>query len=83
MRPQRLKRVKADRSAPAVYAKTVKSLARYCQRISRSEIAKQICDAIPAGDLAIIPKAGHVSNMEQPEEFNERVRRFCLEGGAA
>jgi len=27
--------------------------------------------------LAIIPKAGHASNMEQPEPFNGHVRRFC------
>jgi hypothetical protein len=25
----------------------------------------------------LIPEAGHVSNMEQPERFSAEVRRFC------
>jgi pimeloyl-ACP methyl ester carboxylesterase len=29
--------------------------------------------AIPGSQLAIIPAAGHVSNLEQPEEFNDRI----------
>jgi hypothetical protein len=33
---------------------------------------------IPGAELAIIPEAGHLSNMEQPEVFNAHVRRFCL-----
>jgi pimeloyl-ACP methyl ester carboxylesterase len=24
-----------------------------------------------------IPQAGHVSNLEQPERFNDTVREFC------
>lgn len=40
-------------------------------------IAKQLHDAIPNAELAVIANAGHVSNMEQPEEFNAQVRRFC------
>ena len=38
----------------------------------------QLRDAIPNARLAVIANAGHVSNMEQPEAFNEHVRRFCL-----
>ena len=41
-------------------------------------IAAQFRAAIPGAELAVIPNAGHVSNMEQPEEFNSRVRQFCL-----
>lgn len=41
-------------------------------------IAQQLHDAIPNAKLAVIAGAGHVSNMERPDEFNTRVRRFCL-----
>jgi pimeloyl-ACP methyl ester carboxylesterase len=47
-------------------------------RRSPMNIAEQLLDAIPNAELSIIANAGHVSNMEQPEEFNARVRRFCL-----
>jgi pimeloyl-ACP methyl ester carboxylesterase len=47
-------------------------------RRSPLTIAEQLRDAIPSAELAIIAKAGHLSNMEQPEEFNAQVRRFCL-----
>jgi pimeloyl-ACP methyl ester carboxylesterase len=40
-------------------------------------IAEQFRDTIPNAELAIIANAGHLSNMEQPEVFNEQVRRFC------
>ena len=40
-------------------------------------VAKQFSDAIPGSELVVIPRAGHVSNLEQPELFNEAVRRFC------
>jgi len=41
-------------------------------------IAAQFRDAIPQAEFAVLANAGHVSNMEQPEAFNARVRRFCL-----
>ena len=34
--------------------------------------------AIPDAKLVVIPEAGHVSNLERPEQFNEVVREFCL-----
>jgi pimeloyl-ACP methyl ester carboxylesterase len=46
-------------------------------RRSPMTIAEQFRDSIPNAELAVIANAGHVSNMEQPEEFNEQVRRFC------
>jgi len=46
-------------------------------RRSPMHIAEQFRDAIPDAELATIANAGHVSNMEQPEEFNALVRRFC------
>jgi pimeloyl-ACP methyl ester carboxylesterase len=40
-------------------------------------IARQIEEAILDTTLVVIPQAGHVSNVEQPEQFNEAVRNFC------
>ena len=48
-------------------------------RRSPMHVAEQLHAAIPGSELAIIPNAGHLSNMEQPEAFNAQVRRFCLE----
>jgi len=45
-------------------------------RRSSMQIAEQLCSAIPGAELATIPNAGHVSNMEQPDVFNDHVRRF-------
>jgi pimeloyl-ACP methyl ester carboxylesterase len=41
-------------------------------------VARQFADAIPGAELVVIPRAGHMSNLEQPEEFNRAVRDFCL-----
>ena len=41
-------------------------------------IAHQIHDAIPDSKLEIISGAGHISNMEKPEQFNKIVKDFCL-----
>ena len=40
-------------------------------------IAHELQQAIPNSELVVIPGAGHVSNLEQPEAFNDAVRRFC------
>jgi pimeloyl-ACP methyl ester carboxylesterase len=40
-------------------------------------VARQFEDAIPGAKLVVIPDAGHVSNLEAPEPFNEAVREFC------
>jgi len=40
------------------------------------EVAERFRDAIPDAELAVIPAAGHVSNMEQPDLFTSHVRRF-------
>jgi pimeloyl-ACP methyl ester carboxylesterase len=47
-------------------------------RRSPMEFAERLRDAIPNAELAVIANAGHLSNMEQPKEFNAQVRRFCL-----
>jgi pimeloyl-ACP methyl ester carboxylesterase len=40
-------------------------------------VARQFEDAIPDAKLVVIPGAGHVSNLEAPELFNDVVRGFC------
>lgn len=47
-------------------------------RRSPLTVADQFRAAIPHAQLALIPNAGHLSNMEQPDHFNAAVRRFCL-----
>jgi pimeloyl-ACP methyl ester carboxylesterase len=47
-------------------------------RRSPLHVAEQFHAAIPGAELAIIPNAGHLSNMEQPDLFSGHVRRFCL-----
>jgi pimeloyl-ACP methyl ester carboxylesterase len=47
-------------------------------------VAHQFEDAIPDTQLVVVPDCGHVSNIEQPERFNDAVRKFCrgfLNGG--
>jgi pimeloyl-ACP methyl ester carboxylesterase len=40
-------------------------------------VAEQFEQAIPDAALTVIAGAGHVSNLERPEEFNRAVREFC------
>jgi len=51
-------------------------------RRSPMHIADQFHTAIANSELVVIPEAGHVSNMEQPDAFNAHARRFCLKHGA-
>ena len=38
--------------------------------------ARLMSEKIPNARLAVIPGAGHLSNLEQPELFNESIRSF-------
>jgi pimeloyl-ACP methyl ester carboxylesterase len=40
-------------------------------------VAQDFERAIPDAELVVIPNAGHLSNLEQPELFNKAVREFC------
>jgi pimeloyl-ACP methyl ester carboxylesterase len=40
-------------------------------------VARQFEQAIPDTKLVVIPRSGHVSNLEQPDQVNETVREFC------
>jgi pimeloyl-ACP methyl ester carboxylesterase len=41
------------------------------------DVARQFEDEIPTTKLVVLPDCGHVSNLEQPERFNDAVREFC------
>ena len=45
-------------------------------RLTPPAMAKSIADAIPGARLAVIPAAGHLSNIEQPAIFNTIVLDF-------
>ena len=40
-------------------------------------VARQFEDAIPGATLVVLPECGHLSNLEQPDVFNDAVRRHC------
>jgi pimeloyl-ACP methyl ester carboxylesterase len=40
-------------------------------------VAHAFARAIPHAELVVIPGAGHMSNLERPDEFNAAVRDFC------
>jgi pimeloyl-ACP methyl ester carboxylesterase len=40
------------------------------------EESRKIADAIPGARLEIVPMAGHLSNLEQPERFNAALGEF-------
>lgn len=42
-------------------------------------IARIMSDSIPGAQLAVIPGAGHLPNMETPEVFNDILRAFLLQ----
>jgi pimeloyl-ACP methyl ester carboxylesterase len=42
-------------------------------------IAHQLDDAIPDTRLIVLPDCGHVSNLEQPDLFDQAVREFAAE----
>src|SRR4051794_37501728 len=43
-------------------------------------VARDFARAIPHAELVVIPGAGHMSNLERPDEFNAAVRDFCRRG---
>ena len=40
-------------------------------------VAHQFEQAIPGSTLVVIGRAGHMSNLERPEQVNDAVREFC------
>jgi pimeloyl-ACP methyl ester carboxylesterase len=58
---------------------TVPTLLIWGEFDSRSPlgVAHQFRDAIAGAKLVVLPGAGHVSNLEQPDAFNDAIRDFC------
>ena len=58
---------------------TVPTLLIWGEKDARSplSVARQFEQAIADATLVVIPGAGHVSNLELPEAFNDAVREFC------
>ena len=44
---------------------------------SSLSVAREFARAIPHAELVVIPGAGHMSNLERPDEFNAAIRTFC------
>jgi pimeloyl-ACP methyl ester carboxylesterase len=44
--------------------------------LTPADESRKMADAIPGSRLEIIPQAGHLSNMEQPERFNTALASF-------
>jgi pimeloyl-ACP methyl ester carboxylesterase len=42
-------------------------------------VARQFEQAIDGAKLVVLAGAGHISNLERPEQFNATVREFCRE----
>ncbi|MFQ5595454.1 MAG: alpha/beta fold hydrolase [Anaerolineae bacterium] len=40
--------------------------------------AESMVEAIPGSELVVIPDAGHLSNLEQPQAFNQALREFLV-----
>jgi pimeloyl-ACP methyl ester carboxylesterase len=57
---------------------SVPTLVVWGEADSRSPLGagEAIRDGIRGAEMVVIPGAGHVSNMEQPERFNSEVRTF-------
>jgi pimeloyl-ACP methyl ester carboxylesterase len=45
-------------------------------RLTPPQDAEAIAKAIPGARVAVIPDAGHLSPLEQPEAFNGQLRSF-------
>ncbi|WP_327715745.1 alpha/beta hydrolase [Streptomyces sp. NBC_00490] len=58
---------------------TVPTLLLWGELDARSplSVAHAFRAAIPGAELVVLPDAGHVSNLERPQDFNRAVRAFC------
>jgi len=60
---------------PSVSVPTLVVWGEFDAVISREEV-DELAASIPGAQLEIIPGAGHLSNLENPEAFNAALRRF-------
>lgn len=68
--PSLLRELRAIAVPTLVMAGEIETLPRTQER------ARRICDAIAGAELALIPEAGYMANVEQPERFNAVVSTF-------
>ena len=70
--------VEADLSdlLPAIAVPTLLIWGRHDAR-SPLDVARQFEEGIPKATLVVVEDAGHMSNLERPEEVNDAVRDFC------
>jgi 3-oxoadipate enol-lactonase len=47
--------------------------------LSPPDVARDMQERIPGARLAVLPRAGHLSNVEAPEEFNAAVAAFLAD----
>ena len=40
------------------------------------EESRRMASAVPGAQLIIVPGAGHLANLEQPEAFNDALKNF-------
>lgn len=66
-------------SRPILRSLKVPVLAIAGQQDSAHETTKAIAEAVCDGRFVSIPRAGHLSNLEQPEKFNAALRQFLEE----
>jgi 3-oxoadipate enol-lactonase len=45
-------------------------------KITSPEVAQKMQELISGSELAIIPEAGHLSNLENPIQFNLKLKGF-------
>jgi pimeloyl-ACP methyl ester carboxylesterase len=50
-----------------------------CDTLCSREEVDYLVERIPGARLALIPRAGHLSNQENPSAFNDAVRRFLAD----
>jgi len=66
-------------SRPMLDSISVPVLAIAGQQDSAHEATRTIAEGVRNGRFVSIPRAGHLSNLEQPEKFNAALRQFLEE----
>jgi pimeloyl-ACP methyl ester carboxylesterase len=66
-------------SRPMLSSINVPVLAMAGQQDNAHETTRAIAERVRHGQFVSIPRAGHLSNLEQPEKFNQALRKFIEE----
>jgi len=66
-------------SRPMLNNIKVPVLALAGQQDAAHEATRAIAEGVPNGRFVSIPRAGHLSNLEQPDNFNAAIREFLQE----